>query len=89
MTPITGNFYLPGRISLKNLTFFDKRLMTIGEMLEREEALKKDMGKDFDDVKRENLLPLVEYLKEIKALLTDENDQSSSLNKGVRKCTGH
>jgi menaquinone-dependent protoporphyrinogen IX oxidase len=75
-------FPLPGRISLKDLTFFDKRLMAIGKMMERDEALKKDMGKDFDGVKRENLLPIVEYLKEIKALLTDENDQSRSLNKG-------
>ena len=56
--------------------------MAIGKMLERDEALKNDMGKDFDGVKRENLLPIVEYLKEIKALLTDENDQSRSLNKG-------
>ena len=75
-------FPLPGRISLKDLTFFDQRLMAIGKMMERDEDLKKDMGKDFDGVKRENLLPIVEYLKEIKALLTDENDQSRSLNKG-------
>jgi len=67
-------FPLPGRISSKDLTFFDKLLMAIGKMLERDEALKKDMGKDFDGVKRENLLPIVEYLKEIKTLLTDEND---------------
>jgi hypothetical protein len=64
------------------LTFFDKRLMAIGKMLEQDEALKKDMGKDFDGVKRENLLPVFEYLKEIKGPLTDENDQSRSLNKG-------
>jgi menaquinone-dependent protoporphyrinogen IX oxidase len=65
-------FPLPGRISLKDLTFFDKRLMAIGKMLEQDEALKKDMGKDFDGVKRENLLPMVEYVNEIKAFLTKE-----------------
>ncbi len=58
---------LPGRIFLKDLTFFDKRFMAIGRMLERDEALKKDMGKDFDGVKRGNLLPIFEYLNEIKA----------------------
>lgn len=56
---------------MKDLTFFDQRLMAIGKMLEQDEALKKDMGKDFDDVKRDNLLPLLEYLKKIKALRAD------------------
>jgi len=67
-------FPLPGRISMKNLSFFDKRLITVGKMLERDEALKEEMGKDVDGIKRENLLPLVEYLKEIKHSLTDGCD---------------
>jgi menaquinone-dependent protoporphyrinogen IX oxidase len=65
-------FPLPGRISSKDLTFFDKLLMAIGKMLERDNALKKDMGKDFDGVKRENLLPIFEYINEIKAFLPKE-----------------
>ncbi|HSW40737.1 MAG TPA: flavodoxin domain-containing protein, partial [Acidobacteriota bacterium] len=65
-------FPLPGRISLKDLTFFDQRLMAIGKMMERDEDLKKDMGKDFDGVKRENLLPIFEYLNEIKVFLPAE-----------------
>jgi len=65
-------FPLSGRISLKDLTFFDQRLMAIGKMMERDEALKKDMGKDFDGVKRENLLPIFEYINEIQAFLTKE-----------------
>ncbi len=65
-------FPLPGRISLKDLTFFDQRLMDIGKMMEQDEALKKDMGKDFDSVKQENLLPIVEYVNEIKSFLTKE-----------------
>jgi menaquinone-dependent protoporphyrinogen IX oxidase len=65
-------FPLPGRISSKDLTFFDKLLMAIGKMLERDDALKKDMGKDFDGVKRENLLPVFEYINEIKAFLPKE-----------------
>jgi menaquinone-dependent protoporphyrinogen IX oxidase len=65
-------FPLPGRISSKDLTFFDKLLMAIGKMLERDDALKKDMGKDFDGVKRENLLPIFEYINEITAFLPKE-----------------
>jgi hypothetical protein len=30
------------------------------------------MGKDFDGVKRENLLPVFEYLNEIKVFLPEE-----------------
>ncbi len=37
--------------------------------MEQDETLKKDMGKDFDGVHRENLLPLLEYLEEVKTTL--------------------
>ena len=62
-------FPLPGRISSESLTLWDKVLMVIGKIMERDETLKKDMGKDFDGVKRENLLPLFGYLEEVKASL--------------------
>jgi len=62
-------FPLHGRISGENLTLLDKFLMVIGKIMEQDEALKKDMGKDFDGVQRENLLPLFEYVKEIKATI--------------------
>jgi len=65
-------FSLHGRISGKDLTFFDKFLMTIGKIMEQDETLKKDMGKDYDGVQRENLLPLFEYLENVKAILTSK-----------------
>jgi hypothetical protein len=37
--------------------------------MEPDETLKKDMGKDFNGVQRENLLPLLEYLEDIKMFL--------------------
>ena len=58
-------FPLPGRISGKDLTSFDQFLMSIGKIMERDEELKKDMGKDFDGVRRENLLPLFQYLEDL------------------------
>jgi menaquinone-dependent protoporphyrinogen IX oxidase len=63
-------FPLHGRISGKDLTLFDKFLISIGKIMEKDETLKKDMGKDFDGVQRGNLLPLLEYLEDVKAILT-------------------
>jgi len=65
-------FPLHGRISGKDLTFLDKFLITIGKIMEPDETLKKDMGKDFNGVQRENLLPLLEYLEDVKMILTSE-----------------
>jgi len=65
-------FPLPGRISGKDLTFLDKFFITIGKIMEQDETLKKDMGKDFNGVQRENLLPLLEYLEDVKMILTSK-----------------
>jgi menaquinone-dependent protoporphyrinogen IX oxidase len=62
-------FPLPGRISVEELTFWDKRLIAIGKMLEQDEALKEDMGRDFDGVRRENLSLLLDCINEFNALL--------------------
>jgi menaquinone-dependent protoporphyrinogen IX oxidase len=62
-------FPLHGRISGKDLTLFDRLLIMIGKVMEQDETLKKDMGKDFNGVNRENLLPLLEYLEEVKTTL--------------------
>lgn len=59
-------FPLHGRISGDKLTVWDRFLMAIGKTMEQDETLKKDMGKDFDGVRQENLLPLLKYLKEVK-----------------------
>ncbi|MBA4391766.1 MAG: hypothetical protein C0399_12640, partial [Syntrophus sp. (in: bacteria)] len=66
------HFSFHGRMYCKNLTFFDKFLMTIGKIMEQDETLKKDMGKDYDGVQRENLLPLFEYLENVEAILTSK-----------------
>jgi hypothetical protein len=48
--------------------------MAIGKMMEQDETLKKNMGKDFDGVQRENLLPLFEYVKEIKTSIAKKGN---------------
>ena len=65
-------FPLPGRISGKDLTLWDKFLIAIGKIVEQDETLKKDMGKDFDGVQRENISPLFEYLENVEAILTSK-----------------
>ena len=67
-------FPLHGRISRANLTCWDKFLIAIGKIMEQDETLKKDMGKDFDGVQRDNLLPLFEYLKEVKTTLSSKKE---------------
>jgi menaquinone-dependent protoporphyrinogen IX oxidase len=62
-------FPLHGRVSMENLTLLDKKLMAIGKMMEQDETLKKNMGKDFDGVQRKNLLPLSEYVKQVRTTL--------------------
>jgi len=56
-------FPLRGRILSKDIGFFDKLLIAIGRMVEKDEALRKFMSEDFDEVKPENLSPVLEYLK--------------------------
>jgi menaquinone-dependent protoporphyrinogen IX oxidase len=65
-------FPLHGRISRENLTLWDQFLIAVGKIMEQDETLKKDMGKDFDGVRRENLTPLLEYLEEVKTTLSSK-----------------
>ena len=56
-------FPLRGRILSKDLSFFDNKLVAVGRMMERDESLKKFMAEDFDEVKSESLVPMLEYIK--------------------------
>lgn len=57
--------YFPfrGRISSKDLSCFDKFLVAVGRMMEKDESLRNLMTDDFDEVKPENLIPLLEKIK--------------------------
>jgi menaquinone-dependent protoporphyrinogen IX oxidase len=68
-------FPLPGRISGKDLALWDKFLIAIGKIVEQDETLKKDMGKDFNGVRRENLSPLLEYLENVTERNKNRSDQ--------------
>jgi hypothetical protein len=47
----------------QDLSFFDKLLVAIGRIMEKDEAMRKIMREDFDDVKRDNLAPVSTYIK--------------------------
>jgi menaquinone-dependent protoporphyrinogen IX oxidase len=58
-------FPLRGRILRKDLSFFDKLLIAIGRIMEKDEAIRNSMSGEFDEVKQESLLPALKYIKEL------------------------
>ncbi len=56
-------FPLRGKILSKDLSFFDKLLVSVGRIMERDESLRSLMTEDYDEMKPENLIPLLEYMK--------------------------
>ena len=56
-------FPLRGKIASKDLSFLDQFLVAVGRIMERDESLKSLMAEDYDEVKQENLIPLLEYMK--------------------------
>ncbi|HVO64961.1 MAG TPA: flavodoxin domain-containing protein [Syntrophales bacterium] len=56
-------FPLRGRMLHKDLSIYDESLVAVGRMMERDEALKRFMTEDFDEVKQENIYPVLEYIK--------------------------
>lgn len=63
-------FPLHGRLCGKDLSFFDRFLISVGKIMETDESLKKEMGKDFDSVHQKNLTPLLEYIRDTRTHLT-------------------
>ena len=56
-------YYLPGRMIMKYLSGWDRFMLKMGARLVKNPAEKKAMLTDFDHVKKENLLPLIEAVK--------------------------
>lgn len=57
-------FPLRGRSLYKQLDLLDKALMRVATLVVRDEQKKREMMTDIDGVERENIGPIVEYLKE-------------------------
>jgi hypothetical protein len=60
-------YFLPGRMIMKDLSGWDRFMMKMGALLEKEPAAKKEMRKDYDGVKKEKLNELLKAIKKIVA----------------------
>src|SRR5687767_8167097 len=56
-------FYLPGRMIMRNLSAWDRFMLRMGAKLTRDPVEKETMLTDFDHVKKENALPVIESVK--------------------------
>jgi menaquinone-dependent protoporphyrinogen IX oxidase len=52
-------WFLPGRMIVKDLSWKDRMMLKMGARLEKNPAVKKNMLKDFDQVRVENLTSLI------------------------------
>ena len=57
-------FFLDGRMDVKKLTAWDRFLLKMGARMTRDPAAKKEMLKDFNNVKKENLKNLLDAFYE-------------------------
>ncbi len=59
-------FFLPGRMILRNLSRFDRFMLKMGARLTKDPADKKAMLTEFNDVKKEHLLPIIDAVTKFK-----------------------
>jgi menaquinone-dependent protoporphyrinogen IX oxidase len=59
-------FYLPGRMIMRNLSEWDRFMLKMGAKLTKDPLEKKTMLTDFDHVKKEKILPVIDAIKKFK-----------------------
>ncbi len=63
---ILGNiqfYYLPGRMLMRNLSGWDRFMLKMGTKLIKDPVEKKTMLTDFDHVKKEKVIPIIEGVR--------------------------
>ena len=56
-------FYLPGRMIMRNLSVWDRFMLKMGAKLVKDPMEKKAMLTDFDHVKKEKVIPIMEGVR--------------------------
>ena len=56
-------YYLPGRMILRNLSVWDRFMLKMGSKLAKDPLEKKAMLTDFDHVKKEKVIPIMEGVR--------------------------
>ncbi len=59
-------YYLPGRMIMRNLSSWDRFMLKMGARLTKDPVEKKTMLTDFDHVKKEYILPVIEAVRTFK-----------------------
>ena len=76
---ILGNiqfyYYLSGRMIMRNLSGWDRFMLNMGAKLTKDPVEKKRMLTDFDQVKKENIFPIIEAVR----TFTEINDPVMNL----------
>src|SRR6188768_3557030 len=67
-------YYLPGRMIMRNLSVWDRFLLKMGARLTKDPLEKKRMLTDFDHVKKEHILPVIEAIRSLKQVIEPETE---------------
>jgi len=67
-------YYLPGRMIMRNLSAWDRFVLKMGARLTKDPAEKKAMLTDFNNVKKENILPIIEAVRQVKEMSEPERE---------------
>lgn len=67
-------YYLPGRMIMRNLSAWDRFMLRMGARLTKDPMEKKTMLTDFDHVKRENILPVIDAIRMLKQVKEPETE---------------
>lgn len=59
LIPLADTYFLQGRMIISKLSWTDRLMLKMGARLEKDPATKKDMLRDFDSVKKDNLRSLI------------------------------
>jgi menaquinone-dependent protoporphyrinogen IX oxidase len=67
-------FFFPGRMIMRNLSWFDRFMLKMGARLAKDPAEKTRMLTDFNDVKKEHSLPLINAVKAFTKITEPEKE---------------
>jgi len=67
-------FFFPGRMIMRNLSGWDRFMLKMGAKLTKDPQEKKAMLSDFDHVKKENVLPIIDAIRTFKEVHEPETE---------------
>lgn len=67
-------YFLPGRMIIRNLSWLDRFMLRMGARMTKDPAESKRMLTDFNDVKKEHVLPLINAVKALTKINEPEKE---------------